>query len=129
MSDLKSSSSSKGSSKSSKEPTEHAQLSRRSQSDPATSNAMPRSFSEPYNSFSGATDRVATEKDLSPQPWEPDTTDDYDEEYESEEDQKPTATKGNSSQSQKNVYTECGRHSNKWLVKPAIDAVKSAFKK
>jgi len=90
---------------------------------------MSRGFSESYNSFSGATDKFATEKDLSPQPWEPDTTDDYDEEYETEEDQIPTATRTNSSSSKKNVYTECGRHSNEWLVKPAIDAVKSAFKK
>jgi hypothetical protein len=80
MSNLNSSSSSKDSGKSSKEPTEHAQLSKRSQSYLTIMNVMPRSFSESYSSSSGTTNKVATEKGLSPRSLTPDTTSDDDEE-------------------------------------------------
>lgn len=129
MSDLKSGSSSEGASKSSKEQTEGAQLSVRSQNDPATSNAISRSFSESHSSPSDAADEVATAKQLSSQSLKPDTTGDNEEEYMSEEDQRPTITKRHSSQNHMNVYTECGRHGDEWLTKPIVQAVKSVFKK
>ena len=130
MSDLKSNPSSKGSNKASKEPTQRAQLSGRSQSDPATSN-LPRSFSESYSSSGSTTDKVATGKRLSQQSRNPDTTGDEEEndEHKSGEDDKPTATKRHSHHSHTNVHTQCGRHSDEWLFGPITAAVKSVFKK
>lgn len=131
MGDRKSSSSSKAGkspSKSSKEqPIEHAQMSQRSQNDPAAS-GMTRSFSASHAESGSTKERRPSKESL-----ESDPVDDYDcyniDEPNEEEELKPSITKRHSSSSHANVYTQCGRHGDDWLFGGIGDVVKSVLKK
>lgn len=128
MGDRKSGSSSKKSKRSSKESAERSQKPEKSQGDQATSNATTRNFSEYYTSSSGAVEKSGTGKSQSLQ-QESTRDDGYDDgDYvDNEEDRKAAMKKRFSSHSHTNVYTECGRHSDQWLVGPIIDGAKALF--
>ncbi len=120
-------------SKSSKDRPERAQMSPRSQSDPAAS-AMTRSFSASHTSSTTTTTKEGrpSKESLESGPIDDDDDDDdnYDDDHEEEEEeQKPTMTKRHSTLGHTNVYTECGRHGDDWLFGGISDAVKTVFGK
>lgn len=127
MSDPKSSPTSKGSDKASNEAAERVQPSKGTQSDPATS-GQSRSLCGDYDSSGDANDGAAAGDKPSMQL--DGTGYDDEEEYKSDEDdKKPNMAKRNSSHSHMNVYTECGRHGDEWIIGPIVNAAKAVFKK
>lgn len=134
MGDHKSGSSSKvgeSSSKSSKETPEHAQMSPTSHSNPATF-----SWTQSFGASDASSSSTKERRPSKDSPGETAVDDDenyeddhHSETYESEEEQmvepKATMTKRQSNPGRTNVYTECGRHGDDWLLKPITDAAKS----